>query len=137
MASDVQDNSDHGASGDPDGADKTMMKKLVVTIGAIAFCSTVSVFAHDKAADGKAVYDAKKCSTCHAIKGVGGKASTDLGGVATKLKAEDIKKWLVDAAAMEKALAKKPMMTMSGYLKTAKLTDADVDALMAFLATLK
>jgi cytochrome c553 len=115
-----------------------MMKKLIVTIGAIAFCATVSVFAQDKAADGKALYDTKKCSTCHSIKGVGGKLSTDLNGVATKLKAEDIKKWLTDAATMEKTLPKKPMMPMSNYLKTsAKLTDADVTALLAYMATLK
>jgi hypothetical protein len=38
---------------------------------------------------------------------------------------------------MEKSLAKKPSMPMSSYLKTNKLTDADVDALMAYMATLK
>jgi len=114
-----------------------MLKKLVVTIGVVAFCSTVSLFAQDKAAEGKKVYDAKQCSLCHAIKGAGGKMSTDLTNIATKLKAEDIKKWLTDAATMEKALAKKPSMPMSTYLKNKKLTDADVDALMAYMATLK
>jgi cytochrome c553 len=114
-----------------------MIKKLVLTIGAIAFCSTISVFAQDKAADGKKVYDAKKCSLCHTISGAGGKMSTDLTNIATKLKAEDIKKWLTDAVTMEKSLAKKPSMPMSSYLKTNKLTDADVDALMAYMATLK
>ena len=115
-----------------------MMKKLAVTMGAIALCSTVSLFAQDKAADGKKIFDAKKCTTCHSIKGVGGKLSTDLSGVATKFKAEDIKKWLTSAVTMEKALPKKPLMPMSDYLKnTAKLTDADVEALQAYLATLK
>jgi cytochrome c553 len=115
-----------------------MVKKLVVTIGAIAFCSTVSLFAQATAADGKKVFDDKKCTTCHSLKGQGGKLSTALDNVATKFKAEDIKKWLTDAATMEKSLPKKPLMPMSAYLKTtAKLTDSDVAALQAFLATLK
>jgi mono/diheme cytochrome c family protein len=90
-----------------------------------------------KVAAGKTAFEAQKCNQCHAIKGVGGKLSTALDGVGTKLKAEDLKKWLTDPAAMEAKLPKKPTVPMSTFMKTHKLTDADVDNLTAFLLSLK
>jgi hypothetical protein len=38
---------------------------------------------------------------------------------------------------MEAKLPKKPIVTMSSWLKTNKLADADIDALVAYMQTLK
>lgn len=113
-----------------------MMKKLAMTVGAVALFSGATLLAQDKAADGKKVYDAQKCSLCHQIKGQGNK-QYPLDGVGAKLKADDLKKWFTDTAAMEAKLAKKPAVAMSSLMKSKKLSDADVDALVAYMLTLK
>jgi mono/diheme cytochrome c family protein len=86
---------------------------------------------------GQKIYDTEKCNTCHQIKGVGGKLSTALDGVGGKFSEADIRKWLTTPAAMEAKLPKKPPMPMSTYLKSHKLADADVDALTAYMLSLK
>ncbi len=75
---------------------------------------------------GKAVYEAQKCKMCHSIAGVGNKKSP-LDGVAGKLSAEDIKKWIVDPKSMKK----------DTVMKAYKLSDADLDNLMAYMLSLK
>jgi mono/diheme cytochrome c family protein len=121
------------------------MCRTVVTIIS-AFLSVASVGAQSpdpkkpdprKIEAGKTAYDTQKCATCHAIQGVGGKLSTDLSTVGAKFTEADIKKWLTTPAEMEAKLAKKPVMPMSVYQKSHKLTDADVDALVAYMLSLK
>jgi mono/diheme cytochrome c family protein len=90
-----------------------------------------------KVAAGQKIYDTEKCNTCHQIKGVGGKLSTALDGVGGKFSEADIRKWLTTPAAMEAKLPKKPPMPMSTYLKSHKLADADIDALTAYMLSLK
>ena len=90
-----------------------------------------------KVAAGVKVYDTVKCGTCHQIKGAGGKLSTALDGVGGKLSEADIRKWLTSPAEMEAKLPKKPTMPMSTYLKSHKLSDADVDAVTAYMLSLK
>src|SRR5690242_19107176 len=79
-----------------------------------------------KVAAGQKAYATVKCDTCHAIAGVGGKLSE-----------ADIRKWQTTPAAMEVKLPKKPAMPMSTYLKSHKLADADIDALTAYMMSLK
>ena len=83
---------------------------------------------------GKMVYAAQKCSVCHAIAGTGGKTSA-LDGVGKKLSAADIRAWIVTPKEMEKKTGstKKPPMPD----RYAKLPAADVDALVAYMASLK
>ena len=83
---------------------------------------------------GEEVYTAQKCAVCHSIAGKGGKANP-LDGVGTKLSAADIKAWIVtptEAAAKAKSTKKPPMPN-----KYSKLPAADIDALVAYLASLK
>jgi mono/diheme cytochrome c family protein len=83
---------------------------------------------------GEAVYTAQKCSVCHSIAGKG-KKTNPLDGVGAKLSADDIKQWIVDpkgAAAKAKSTKKPPMPA-----KYASLPAADLDALVAYLASLK
>src|SRR5262245_35905134 len=60
---------------------------------------------------GQQIYDAQKCSVCHAIAGKGNKANP-LDGVGAKLSAADTHAWIVDPAGMTKksSSTKKPPM---------------------------
>jgi mono/diheme cytochrome c family protein len=93
-----------------------------------------SVAAAQDAAKGEQVYAAQKCSMCHQVAGKGNKLSP-LDGVGKKLSAAEIKEWVVDpdAAAKKHGSTKKPAMPKT----YAKLPAADVDALVAYLQTLK
>jgi mono/diheme cytochrome c family protein len=116
------------------------MRTLIATlIGVTVMAGTAGAQALDpkKVAEGQKVYVAQKCSTCHAIKNSGGKMASALGGVGAKLSAAEMKKWLTDTAAMEAKVTPKPKMSMATYMKTHKLSDADVDALVAFLMSQK
>jgi mono/diheme cytochrome c family protein len=83
---------------------------------------------------GQEVYNAQKCSICHAIAGKGGKANP-LDGVGTKLPAADIRQWIthpVEAAAKAKSTKKPPMPNKYGSLPA-----GDIDALVAYMQSLK
>jgi mono/diheme cytochrome c family protein len=71
---------------------------------------------------------------CHAIAGKGNKANP-LDGVGTKLSAADIRAWIitpVEMAAKTKSTRKPPMPN-----KYATLPAADLDALVAYMQSLK
>lgn len=91
----------------------------------------------DPAAAGRKVYDARKCATCHMIAGQGN-IRFKLDGVASRLSETDLRRWMTDTAAMERALPIQPAVRMSEWLKTnRKISDADLDALVAYLSSLK
>jgi mono/diheme cytochrome c family protein len=85
-----------------------------------------------KVAHGQKVYAAQKCSICHSIGGTGNKKGP-LDGVGTKLKAEEVREWMVDAKGMTEKTksARKPLM------KSYMLPKEDLDALVAYMMTLK
>ena len=83
---------------------------------------------------GQEVYTAQKCQLCHGIAGKGNKQNP-LDGVGAKLSAEDIKKWITHPAEMTaqaKSTKKPPMPAKYG-----SMPPADLDALVAYLASLK
>lgn len=85
-------------------------------------------------AQGQKVYTAQKCQMCHAIAGKGSKANP-LDGVGTKLSSDDIRQWIThpkDAATKAKSTKKPPMPN-----KYSKLPAADLDALVAYMQSLK
>lgn len=91
----------------------------------------------DLAAVGRRVYVARKCATCHMIAGEGN-IRFNLDGVASRLSPLDLRRWLTDTSEMERALPKQPAVRMSEWLKTKrKISDADRDALVAYLSSLK
>jgi mono/diheme cytochrome c family protein len=115
------------------------MRTLFVTVVGAALATSVALAqAPDpaKVAAGEKAFAAQHCSTCHAIAGKGNKSSP-LDGVGTKLSQADIHTWLTDPATMEAKMAKKPAMSMAAWIKTHKLKDADVDALTAYMTSLK
>jgi mono/diheme cytochrome c family protein len=111
-----------------------------LTIGSMALFAVTSApviaGAQDTglAAKGQAVYVAQKCSTCHMIAGKGNKASP-LDGVGTKLSAADIREWITNPTEMTKKAGstKKPPMPN----RYSKLPAADIDALVAYMQSLK
>ena len=119
--------------------DDSMRTLIAAIIGAAVMTGTAGAQTLDpkKVDAGQKVYVAQKCSTCHAIKGSGGKMASALGGVGAKLKEADIKMWLTDTAAMEAKVSPKPKVSMASYMKTHKLTVTDVDGLVAFLMSQK
>jgi mono/diheme cytochrome c family protein len=85
------------------------------------------------AAEGEKVFAAQKCSICHAVAGKGNKTGP-LDDVGTKLSAAEIRSWITNAPEM----AKKSNSTRKPPMKSfAQLPAADVDALVAYLQTLK
>ena len=83
---------------------------------------------------GKAVY-AKYCRSCHGAEGKGNK-KLPLDGINKKLSTTQIRTWIASPAEMEAKLSKKPAVKMSSMMKT-KLSDPDVDALVAYVQSLK
>jgi mono/diheme cytochrome c family protein len=113
-------------------ATKTTLLTSVLTL--VSWMAMAAAANAQDAKRGQEVYNAQKCSICHSIAGKGGKASP-LDGVATKLSAADIREWIthpVDAAAKHKS-TKKPLMPN----KYGSLPAADIDALVAYMQTLK
>jgi mono/diheme cytochrome c family protein len=113
----------------------------LIRLGAFAaialFIGSVGTAAAQAAAapaeKGAAVFAAQKCSMCHSLDGKG-QAKGPLDGVGTKLKADEIRAWIVTPAEMttKTGAARKP--AMRAY---PNLPKEDLDALVAFLAAKK
>ncbi len=103
---------------------------------AVWSATAVPVAAQDEAKikRGQEVYTAQKCQMCHAIAGKGNKANP-LNGVGAKLSADDVRQWITNPTEMTakaKSTKKPPMPN-----KYANLPAADLDALVAYLQSLK
>jgi mono/diheme cytochrome c family protein len=106
----------------------------IVTAGLVVFAMLGGVaHAQDaKVQKGMQVYAAQKCSKCHSIAGKGN-AKGKMDGIAAKMTPDELKQWIVDPVAMaakEKKDRKPPM-------KKIAMSADDVDALVAYLSTLK
>ena len=119
------------------------MKRVVITGGfAVATLTVAFVLGtpqlaraqDDKVKKGQEVYTAQKCSVCHSIAGKGAKTNP-LDGVGAKLSADEIRSWITDPVGMTakaKSTKKPPMPN-----KYAKLPAAEIDALVAYMQSLK
>jgi len=114
----------------------SMVRPALATALAVALFTATPLLAAGQgdAKRGADVFAAQKCSVCHSIAGKGGKSSP-LDGVGAKLSADDIRKWITSPAEMtaKSKSTKKPPMPA----KWANLPAADVDALVAYMASLK
>lgn len=111
---------------------KRVLIGIVSVIALTAFAGAAS--AQDKVAKGQQLFTAQKCQLCHSIAGKGNPKGA-LDDVGSKLKAEEIREWIVNPTAMAaKAKAdRKPAMPT----KFKDLPKDDVDALVAYLSSLK
>ena len=116
----------------------TFTTKNIVPLGALTIALVMPLMAAGQDAaqieKGQQIYAAQKCFTCHSIAGKGAKQSP-LDGVGTKLSADDIRAWIVSPTEMTKKTnsTKKPPMPN----KWSKLPAADLDALVAYMQSLK
>ena len=90
-----------------------------------------SSFAQD-AKVGEKLFVDQKCSLCHSVAGKGN-AKGALDEVGTKLSVADIRAWIVDP----KGMTAKSNATRKPEMKQYTLAKEDVDALVAYLASLK
>jgi mono/diheme cytochrome c family protein len=110
------------------------MSRLVTAIAVSAVCVfSSSAFAQGDVARGEKVYAAQKCQMCHAIAGKGN-TKGPLDGVGSKLSADEIRQWIVDAAAMPAKTKAPRKPAMKSYPNIPK---DDLDALVAYLHGLK
>ena len=108
------------------------MRGLVLTLGLCIGVATVAAAQDAKVAKGQQVYTDQKCSLCHSIAGKGN-AKGSLDGVGTKLSADEIRSWITDA----KGMTAKTKATRKPEMKAYTLPKDDVDALVAYLSSLK
>ncbi len=108
------------------------MLRWTFALAAAALLLGGGASAQDLKAKGEKVYADQKCSLCHSVAGKGN-AKGPLDDVGGKLSAADIRAWITDANAMtaKTGAPRKPVM------KQYSLPKDDVDALVAYLTTLK
>ena len=108
------------------------MRSIVMTmILCLGLAATVA--AQDaKVAKGQQLFVDQKCTLCHSVGDKGNKKGP-MDGVASKLSADEIRSWITDA----KAMTAKTKATRKPEMKAFALPKDDVDALVAYLGTLK
>lgn len=108
-----------------------MLRSIVIgVLFAVGFAGLAS--AQDATARGAQVFTDQKCSLCHSIAGKGN-AKGPLDDVGSKLKADEIRAWITDA----KSMTAKTHATRKPEMKQYSLPKDDVDALVAYLSSLK
>ena len=108
------------------------MRSIVITMGFCLGVVTVAAAQDAKVAKGQQLFVDQKCSLCHSIAGKGN-AKGSLDGVASKLSADEIRSWITDS----KGMTAKTKATRKPEMKAFTLPKDDVDALVAYLTTLK
>jgi len=109
-----------------------MMRSIIVGVGLCVGLAATAAAQDAKVAKGEKVFADQKCSVCHAIGDKGNKKGP-LDGVGSKLSADEIRQWIVDA----KGMTAKTKATRKPEMKAYTLPKDDVDALVAYLQTLK
>ena len=111
-----------------------MMRIAMLLGGLIVALVAAPVAAQDAklAEKGATLFVDQKCSLCHSIEGKGNKKAPMEEPLA-KLSADEIRQWIVDA----KGMTAKTQPTRKPEMKAYTLPKEDVDALVAYLSSLK
>lgn len=111
-----------------------LLAGLTLCIGLASCIGLTSTAAAQEAAVtlGEKVYATQKCAMCHSI-GEKGNKKGPLDGVASKLTAEELHAWIVDA----KGMTEKTKSLRKPLMKDYKLPKEETDALVAYMKTLK
>ena len=109
-----------------------MRARIVCGVIAGVVLAAVASAQDAKVAKGEKLFVDQKCTLCHSIGDKGNKKGP-LDGVATKLKADEIREWITDA----KGMTAKMKTTRKPEMKAYTLPKEDVEALAAYLSTLK
>jgi cytochrome c2 len=107
------------------------MRSMVMAVALSVGCSTLAA-AQDAKAKGEKLFTDQKCTLCHSIADKGNKKGPldDVGG---KLSADEIRSWITDA----KGMTAKAKATRKPEMKAYTLPKEDVDALVAYMQSLK
>jgi mono/diheme cytochrome c family protein len=105
-----------------------MIAGVVVCLG----LATSAAAQDAKVAQGEKLFVDQKCTLCHSVGDKGNKKGA-LDGVGAKLKGDEIREWIVDA----KGMTAKTQATRKPAMKAYALPKEDVEALAAYLSTLK
>src|ERR1043165_1624887 len=108
------------------------MRSMVLGLGFLLLAAMAVSAQEANIAKGQQVYADQKCGMCHSIADKGNKKGP-LDGVGTKLSAADIRLWMTDA----KAMTEKTKATRKPDMKSYTLPKDDLDALVAYLQSLK
>ncbi len=107
---------------------RSVISGVIIGIGVAAAASA----ADDKVAKGEKVYADQKCAMCHSIGDKGNKKGP-LDGVGSKLSSKELEDWVVDA----KGMTEKTKAPRKPEMKNYTLPKEDLDALVAYMASLK
>ena len=112
-----------------------MVRRVLVTALGVALVAAPAAFAQNKAQTdrGAKVYADSNCSVCHSIGDQGNKKGA-LDDVGSKLKADEIRQWIVTPKEMTEKTKAERKPVMKAY---PNLQGQDLDALVAYLQTLK
>ncbi len=108
------------------------MTRVLLAGSLVMLTAGIAPVAAQDAAKGQAVFAEQKCSICHSIAGKGN-AKGSLDDVGSRLKPEEIREWIVDA----KGMTAKTNPPRKPAMRQYSLPKDDVDALVAYLSTLK
>lgn len=106
------------------------MRSVMLT--AVMCVGIAAAAAAQDAKKGEQLFVDQKCTLCHSVGDKGNKKGP-LDGVAGKLSAAEIREWITDA----KGMTAKTKATRKPEMKAYSLPKEDVDALVAYLSTLK
>ena len=98
----------------------------------LGLAATAAAAQDAKIARGEKLFAEQKCALCHSIDGKGNKKGP-LDGVASKLKNDEVREWIVDA----KGMTAKSKASRKPEMKAYTLPKEDVEALAGYLMTLK
>lgn len=112
-----------------------MRGRWLMGVGVGLALATGTVAAQDAklVAKGEQLFGSQKCAMCHSIGDKGNKKGP-LDDVGNKLKAEEIRQWLINPAEMTGKTKSTRKPPMSSYAKLAK---EDIEALVAYMQSLK
>jgi mono/diheme cytochrome c family protein len=108
------------------------MKPLFVFVFAALVLAAAPARAQSKAQQGAALFSAQKCTMCHSVAGKGNPKGA-LDNITAKNKADHIRQWLNDPEGMRA----KSNATRTPAMKPMKLSPDQIDALVAYLTSVK
>jgi mono/diheme cytochrome c family protein len=108
------------------------MRAIIIAITICVGTATAAAAQDAKVSKGEKLYVDQKCALCHSIGDKGNKKGP-LDGVASKLSAADVHEWIADA----KGMTAKTKAPRTPAMKAYTLPKDDVDALVAYMMTLK
>ena len=108
------------------------MRRVAIYVAILSVAATASASAQDAKAQGEKVFADQKCTLCHSVAGKGN-VKGPLDEVGSKLSAAEIREWITDA----KGMTAKTKAPRKPEMKAYTLPKEDVDALLAYLTTMK